>query len=66
MFLTSWLRPVQNRLAWSRWLRRNRRRSQNETPAQTLRKQAELLEPRTLLTSPDFLSFSPNVGACLE
>ena len=66
MFLTSWLRPVQNRLAWSRWLRRNRRRSQNETPNQTLRKQAELLEQRTLLTTPDFVSVSPNVGTFLQ
>ena len=67
MFLTPWIRTVQNRLSWSRWLRKNRRHQKLSTSAERrMNKQAELLEARTLLTSPEFVSVSPNVGTFLQ
>ena len=67
MFLTPWIRTVQNRLSWSRWLRKNRRHQKLSTSAvRRMNKQAELLEARTLLTSPQFVSVSPNVGTFLQ
>ena len=67
MFLTPWIRTVQNRLSWSRWLRRNRRHQKLSTSAERrMNKQAELLEARTLLTSPEFVSVSTNVGTFLQ
>jgi len=67
MFLTPWIRTVQNRLTWSRWLRKNRRHQKLSTSAERrMNKQAELLEARTLLTSPQFVSVSPNVGTFLQ
>lgn len=67
MFLTPWIRTVQNRLSWSRWMRKNRRHQKLSTSAERrMNKQAELLEARTLLTGPQFVSVSPNVGTFLQ
>ena len=67
MFLTPWIRTVQNRLSWSRWLRKNRRHQKLSSSAvRRMNKQAELLEARTLLTSPNFVSVGPNVGTFLQ
>ncbi|NQV26179.1 MAG: hypothetical protein HQ518_17630, partial [Rhodopirellula sp.] len=67
MFLTPWIRTVKNRLSWTPWLRRHRRYQKLSTSAERrMNKQAELLEARTLLTSPKFVSVSPNVGTFLQ
>jgi hypothetical protein len=67
MFLTPWIRTVKNRLSWAPWLRRHRRYQKLSTSAERrMDKQAELLEQRTLLTGPQFVSVSPNVGTFLQ
>ncbi len=67
MFLTPWIRTVKNRLSWAPWLRRHRRYQKLSTNAERrMNRQAELLEQRTLLTSPEFVSVSPNVGTFLQ
>jgi hypothetical protein len=67
MFLTPWIRTVKNRLSWTPWLRRHRRHQKLSTSAvRRMNKQTELLEARTLLTSPNFVSVSPNVGTFLQ
>ncbi|MFT5328299.1 MAG: hypothetical protein ACI8P0_006212, partial [Planctomycetaceae bacterium] len=67
MFLTPWIRTVKNRLSWTPWLRRHRRHQKLSLSAERrMNKQTELLEARTLLTSPNFVSVGPNVGTFLQ
>jgi hypothetical protein len=74
MFLTPWIRTVKNRLSWSPWLRRHRKNLQRAARpsifdrgvARRMNKQAELLEARTLLTSPQFVSVGPNAETFLQ
>ena len=67
MFLTPWIRTVKNRLSWTPWLRRHRRHQKLSLSAERrMNKQTELLEARTLLTGPQFVSVGPNVGTFLQ
>ena len=60
MLFTPWLSSVRGRLQFAKRFRKSRR-ALKTTPQPPV----ELLEDRTLLTSPDFISITPNVGPLL-
>ncbi|HID23624.1 MAG TPA: hypothetical protein EYP14_14675, partial [Planctomycetaceae bacterium] len=70
MLLTPWIRYVQSRLHWDRWMRRRsgrgRGRSQRRKDQRKELLAVELLEDRTLLAAPEFVSIAPNVGPLMQ